>query len=39
MGNDAPTCDGCDEPKEYVDEPMVSGYRGWVCPNEGCHYD
>ena len=34
-----PTCDECGEPKAYVDEPMVSGFRGYLCVNDDCVMD
>lgn len=36
---DAPVCDECGEPKEYVDEPVMSGFRGYVCTTEDCPED
>lgn len=36
---DGPTCDGCGEPKEYVSEPMMSGFKGYLCTNPDCGYD
>jgi hypothetical protein len=33
------TCDECGVEKEYVDEPMMSGYRGYLCTNESCPRD
>jgi hypothetical protein len=35
----APLCGGCGEPKEYTNEPMVSGIRGWFCMNDDCVMD
>lgn len=32
-------CKRCGEPKEYVDEPMVSGIRGYFCTNDDCSVD
>ena len=32
-------CEVCGEPKEYVDEPMMSGVRGYFCMTEGCPID
>lgn len=34
-----PTCRECGEPKEYVDEPLISGFRGYLCTNEVCPID
>lgn len=33
------TCDECSKEKEYVDEPMISGFRGYLCTNENCPVD
>lgn len=32
-------CDSCDEEKEYVDEPMISGVTGYFCTNPECPVD
>jgi alpha-D-ribose 1-methylphosphonate 5-phosphate C-P lyase len=34
-----PTCSLCGLPKVYVDEALVSGFRGWLCANEDCMMD
>lgn len=39
MSRDPPVCDECGEPKTLVDEPVVSGVRGWFCHNEECPVD
>lgn len=39
MSDEPPPCPGCGEPLTWVEEPMVSGVRGWFCHNEGCPYD
>jgi hypothetical protein len=36
---DPPTCKECDTDKEYVDEPVISGIRGWFCTNDDCGVD
>lgn len=33
------TCDECGVPKEYVDEPLMSGFRGYLCTTDGCPVD
>lgn len=35
----APTCDECGKTKEWVSEPLVSGFRGFVCKTSGCPVD
>lgn len=37
--SDTPVCDECGEEKEYVNEPLVSGVRGWFCVNDDCMMD
>ena len=32
-------CEECGEQKEYVDEPMMSGFRGYLCTNDDCVFD
>lgn len=34
-----PRCDECGEVKEYVEEPMMSGFRGLLCVNDDCVID
>lgn len=34
-----PRCDECGVTKRYVNEPVISGYRGYVCVNEECMMD
>lgn len=29
-------CPKCDETRRYVDEPLLSGFRGHICQNEEC---
>ena len=33
------TCNECGEEKEYVEEPMVSGFKGYLCVNDDCVMD
>ena len=37
--SDAPICDECGEAKTFVDEPLLSGYCGYLCTTEGCPVD
>jgi len=39
MSDEPPPCPYCGEPLTWVEEPMVSGVRGWFCHTEGCPYD
>lgn len=39
MGEAEEICDECGEPKEYVEEPMISGFTGYVCTNDHCPVD
>lgn len=32
-------CGECGEEKEYVDEPIISGFRGYLCVNDECKTD
>ena len=32
-------CPDCETEREFVDEPMVSGFRGYVCLNNECPRD
>lgn len=32
-------CDECGEEKEFVDEPMISGFRGYLCTTDDCVVD
>lgn len=34
-----PTCEECGEVKEFVDEAMISGVRGYYCTNDDCPRD
>lgn len=34
-----PNCHDCGEPQEWVDEPVISGFRGFVCTNSDCPRD
>jgi hypothetical protein len=36
---DPPMCRECDEPKNYVYEPIITGFTGFVCTNEDCMMD
>ena len=36
---DAAECPDCDEDREWVEEPMISGFRGFVCTNDDCARD
>lgn len=36
---DGPPCPDCDEPRTFVDEPIISGFRGHVCVNDDCARD
>lgn len=36
---DGEPCPECDEPMDYVDEPVISGFRGFVCTNDDCPRD
>ena len=39
QGDTGPPCDECGEPKTFVDEPVVSGVRGYYCMNGDCPRD
>jgi hypothetical protein len=39
MSQDIPECSLCGEEKEFVDEPIISGFRGYLCTNDDCAYD
>lgn len=32
-------CENCGERREWVEEPLVSGFRGFVCTNDDCPRD
>ncbi len=32
-------CPSCEEPMQYINEPMISGFRGHLCDNEDCPRD
>lgn len=32
-------CRECGEEMEYVEEPMVSGFVGYICTNDDCEID
>jgi hypothetical protein len=36
---DAAECPDCGEDREWVEEPMISGFRGFVCTNDDCPRD
>lgn len=33
-----PLCE-CGKTKEYVNEPIISGFRGYLCTNDNCSVD
>lgn len=33
------SCKKCGEEKEHIDEPMVSGFVGYLCTNDNCPRD
>lgn len=33
------TCDECGDLKKHVDEPMMSGFTGYICVNTECAVD
>lgn len=37
--SDNPECEKCGNEKTYVDEPMISGFRGYICTNDNCAVD
>lgn len=34
-----PICDECGFAKEYVDEPLISGFKGYICTVPFCKTD
>jgi len=38
-GENPAACPNCGEDREWVDEAMVSGVRGFVCTNNSCPRD
>ena len=32
-------CKNCGSEKECVEEPMISGFTGYLCKNENCYVD
>jgi len=40
MSEDPPVCDGCGEPKAYVEPyPLAGEPGGYFCTNEACGHD
>jgi len=34
-----PDCDTCGWKKVYVDESVISGFKGYICKNDDCGAD
>jgi len=39
MSESTKECPECGDPMEYVEEPLTSGFRGYLCKNEECPRD
>lgn len=39
MTDDNPDCPECGVEQTYVDEPMISGFSGYLCTNDDCPRD